>query len=220
MFVLRYEKKDGTSEEFPLEKLPVIVGRLEGAGIRIADPSVSREHIRLFMRDEKLHLADLNSSNGTRVNGKKVTMSEVMAGDDIRLGTADLRLVCEAEELVRPVEQEAPPAPAEKTKPSVKPAMETGKPKTVPSPEMGDIKIKQDILQFHKKDPRKGRSFLFDDFAQYGGLIRLLIGILLIAVVVAVFFLSQWLGETMTPDGMGLDDEVRPADEWAAPEEE
>jgi hypothetical protein len=86
MLVLKLEKKDGTFQEMTLQKLPAVLGRLGRSDIRIEDASVSREHARLFESGGRLFIADLNSSNGTFVNDRRVTRSEVETGDRIRLG--------------------------------------------------------------------------------------------------------------------------------------
>lgn len=64
-----------------------IVGRGVGCRIRFNDPSVSREHLRFRLEDGKLTVEDLGSSNGTLVNGQKISgRRPVRNGDVIRLG--------------------------------------------------------------------------------------------------------------------------------------
>jgi len=92
MLIVKREKKDGTIEELAIEALPAVLGRLGRSDVRIDDASVSREHARLFESEGRLFIADLNSSNGTFVNNKRVTRSEVKPGDTIRLGRAALDL--------------------------------------------------------------------------------------------------------------------------------
>jgi hypothetical protein len=92
MLILKLEKKDGTIEELAVRELPAVLGRLGRSNVRIDDASVSREHARLFESAGKVYIADLNSSNGTFVNNKRVTRSEVSPGDAIRLGRAKLSL--------------------------------------------------------------------------------------------------------------------------------
>ncbi|MBI4882076.1 MAG: FHA domain-containing protein [Planctomycetes bacterium] len=69
----------------------VIVGRMAGRGLQIDDPTVSREHARIFCRDGLYQVADLNSSNGTYVNGERVTRCTLANGDILRLGSVELR---------------------------------------------------------------------------------------------------------------------------------
>ena len=52
--------------------------------------SVSRRHARLSFRDGHWVLRDLDSTNGTRVNGQRVIRCRLEPGDRLRLGSAEL----------------------------------------------------------------------------------------------------------------------------------
>ena len=65
---------------------------LTGLRVVFCDDTVSRHHARLELRDGRWHLVDLDSSNGTIVNGRRVHDAEVRAGDRVRLGAADFTL--------------------------------------------------------------------------------------------------------------------------------
>lgn len=69
----------------------VVLGRQPARGLTVNDPTVSREHARIFKRGAEFQVADLNSSNGTFVNGVRVTRSALRPGDTLRLGSVDLR---------------------------------------------------------------------------------------------------------------------------------
>ncbi len=67
------------------------VGRSRRCDIAIDDPSVSRKHVFLTFHEGKIHLQDLGSSNGTFVNGERVTTdAELYDGDALRLGDAEV----------------------------------------------------------------------------------------------------------------------------------
>ena len=69
--------------------LPATVGRSADADVLILDPEVSRRHALFDAEGSVVFLSDLGSSNGTFLNGKKVTQAvEVRAGDRIDVGTA------------------------------------------------------------------------------------------------------------------------------------
>ena len=69
--------------------LPATVGRSAEADVLILDPEVSRRHALFDAEGNVIFLTDLGSSNGTFLNGKKVTQAiEVRAGDQIDVGTA------------------------------------------------------------------------------------------------------------------------------------
>ncbi len=73
---------------------PMIMGRSRGAGLRLLDEGVSREHARLDRAGGDLVIHDLDSSNGTFVNGERVDRHVLSEGDRIQLGRhAILKLV-------------------------------------------------------------------------------------------------------------------------------
>lgn len=83
---------DGRGEAIELAGDSVIVGRQTTRGVQIEHPTVSREHARFFVRDGVWQIADLNSSNGTFVNGARVTKATLKPGDLVKLGSIELRL--------------------------------------------------------------------------------------------------------------------------------
>ena len=77
------------SAMFRLERDVVTLGRDGANDIVIADPQVSRYHLRLLQRDNEYHLEDLGSTNGTRVNGTVATgIAPLENGDTLFLGDA------------------------------------------------------------------------------------------------------------------------------------
>ena len=83
----------------------VSIGRAEDNVIRIDDPSVSGHHAQLHQVGETFHLQDLESTNGTRVNGEVMTSAALRFGDRIRFGKVEARFEGETAEV-------APPLPA------------------------------------------------------------------------------------------------------------
>lgn len=70
---------------------PVItIGRLDDNALQIEDPSVSSRHAQLTLQpDGNYQLRDLNSTNGTRVNGNGVTEAQLHPGDRLRFGKVE-----------------------------------------------------------------------------------------------------------------------------------
>ncbi|PKB66488.1 MAG: hypothetical protein BZY81_07035 [SAR202 cluster bacterium Io17-Chloro-G4] len=66
------------------------VGRSPDNDIVIDDPTVSRRHARITFDGNQFNIEDLNSSSGTRVNGKSVTRGEGIAGANIKLGNTEI----------------------------------------------------------------------------------------------------------------------------------
>lgn len=64
----------------------VRVGRAEGNDLIVADPRVSRQHAVIEQDGQGWVVIDLNSTNGTWVNGARVQRSPLRAGDDLAFG--------------------------------------------------------------------------------------------------------------------------------------
>ena len=69
---------------------PVTIGREEGNSIQLNDDRVSRFHLKIQEDCEKLVLTDLESTNGTKVNGEDIQLRILRHGDMISLGRSVL----------------------------------------------------------------------------------------------------------------------------------
>ncbi len=78
---------DGAEMVMLLPDLPVTVGREAPSDVRIADPTLSREHARFTLTDGRIVVADLDSTNGTSIAGKRVEEAEIKLGDEVLLGS-------------------------------------------------------------------------------------------------------------------------------------
>jgi pSer/pThr/pTyr-binding forkhead associated (FHA) protein len=93
---VRFRLKNSEEKSFfPLTGLIKQVGRSMECDIVVADPGVSRLHARLDKSEEDWVLVDLESRNGTLVNGEKIREIKLQPGDVIQLGGASF--VFEAE---------------------------------------------------------------------------------------------------------------------------
>lgn len=78
---------------FPLDKPDVTLGRGDDRDVRLSeDTSISRRHARLVAGPAGVEMVDEGSSNGTFVNGSRITRSSVKIGDEIRFGDSVFRL--------------------------------------------------------------------------------------------------------------------------------
>ena len=68
----------------------LLLGRHGECDVVLEHLSVSRRHARLSFRDGRWVLRDLDSTNGTRVNGRRVGRCRLEPGDRVRLGSAEL----------------------------------------------------------------------------------------------------------------------------------
>ena len=73
----------------------LVVGRGHKAQIVIEDDTVSSNHARLQMNSagDRLTISDLGSSNGTYLNGSRITTAQAQLGDVIRFGTTEFKLM-------------------------------------------------------------------------------------------------------------------------------
>ena len=65
---------------------PVTIGREEGNSIQLNDERISRYHLKLQCDNDRIVVTDLESTNGTKVNGEDVQVRIIRAGDMISLG--------------------------------------------------------------------------------------------------------------------------------------
>lgn len=74
-----------------VEAEPVVIGRLPECSIVLNDPNVSRRHAEVRRRGTEVVVVDLQSTNGTRVNGAPVRERPLADGDEIMVGTTAIR---------------------------------------------------------------------------------------------------------------------------------
>jgi hypothetical protein len=76
-----------TFEDLPT---PVTIGREEGNSIQLNDERVSRFHLKIQEDHDKVVLTDLESTNGTKVNGEEIQLRILRYGDLIAVGRSIL----------------------------------------------------------------------------------------------------------------------------------
>jgi pSer/pThr/pTyr-binding forkhead associated (FHA) protein len=76
---------------------PVTIGREEGNVLRLNDERVSRFHAKIQFDNGEIILTDLESTNGTRVNGNVVQIRRLRAGDRVGIGRSLLLFGSDAE---------------------------------------------------------------------------------------------------------------------------
>jgi hypothetical protein len=68
------------------------IGRSEENAFPIADPSVSSHHCEVLLRDQEVVVRDLNSTNGTYIDGVETKESVIKSAQILRLGQIEMRL--------------------------------------------------------------------------------------------------------------------------------
>lgn len=71
---------------FRLENYPMVVGRRDSCDIVLPDESVSRRHVRFEPQKGGWVVTDLDSSNGTFVNGVRIRTTALSPGDTVKIG--------------------------------------------------------------------------------------------------------------------------------------
>jgi pSer/pThr/pTyr-binding forkhead associated (FHA) protein len=71
---------------FEISEPETLIGRSASSHLRVADDSISREHAVVLLEGERYVLEDLQSTNGTRVNGKRIRSAPLENGDEIQIG--------------------------------------------------------------------------------------------------------------------------------------
>lgn len=88
--VLIIHEGEKAGQRWTIKEPELIIGRGSECGLVLPERQVSREHVRIFHEDGAYYLEDLDSKNGTWVNGKQVKGSVVPLrdGDEIQIALA------------------------------------------------------------------------------------------------------------------------------------
>ncbi len=198
-------------ETFAVDSDNVVLGRAPARGLKIVDGTISREHARLFLRDGAWNVADLNSSNGTFVNGARVSRAAIKAGDVLMLGSVELRF----EEDATTTGDAGPPAPAEGEitlenaeslfETTIAPARAAAAPLASPPPRAPARPVSEKPLLSRaasSSTKSSGKtSVLRADLSQYGFLPRLLLVLVALALAYGAFTFVSRVTEDAVPDG-------------------
>lgn len=84
----RLVSNDGRT--YPLSVGSTVIGRGDQANLRLPDVGISRRHARIDFNGGQVVLTDLGSTNGTSVNGQRVSAVALNPGDMVQLGTTTL----------------------------------------------------------------------------------------------------------------------------------
>src|SRR5687768_9478066 len=82
MFTIIIQEKGGEQRRMVFNKPEVTIGRVQGNDIVLPKGNVSKRHSRIVLKDGKFIIVDLKSTNGTYVNGRKITSPLVLKETD------------------------------------------------------------------------------------------------------------------------------------------
>ena len=89
--------EEGGPREHELADGPLTCGRGSAADITLKDEQTSREHCRFEFEDGEWYVADLGSSNGTHIDGKRIERQRLTDGAVIRIGNTNMSFAADVE---------------------------------------------------------------------------------------------------------------------------
>jgi pSer/pThr/pTyr-binding forkhead associated (FHA) protein len=117
-------KKDGSRKTFSLRDDNTIIGRHDDCDLRIPLKDVSRKHCQISRNNESIKIRDLDSRNGTFINGKRINEeTTAKAGDYITISplTFLLQINGEPKKIIPPNWDKPAPKEQKKEPPKKKP---------------------------------------------------------------------------------------------------
>lgn len=78
--------------EVPVDRDWLVIGRGRGADVVLAEPTISRAHAAIGYEGDSFFVQDLDSTNGTLVNGNREGKAILKDGDEIQMGKLVLRI--------------------------------------------------------------------------------------------------------------------------------
>ena len=83
-----------TGKEIPVTKKRFLIGRAEQCNLRPKSDAISRNHCAILVKEQGVLIRDLNSRNGTYINGEKISEDvELGTGDHLQLGKLEFEIV-------------------------------------------------------------------------------------------------------------------------------
>lgn len=118
-YILKFISGKYQGGEFALEmNQELIIGRSSELEMVLIEDMVSRHHAKISTSEDEIFIEDLGSTNGTFVNGEKITRSKLKDGDRILIGTSIIKLVYEESDASVPP---AIPKPIKESQSGVRP---------------------------------------------------------------------------------------------------
>jgi pSer/pThr/pTyr-binding forkhead associated (FHA) protein len=112
--VILNQNMAGRTHELNVDR--TTIGRVEDNTFQIADQSVSSHHCEVLLQGTDVLIRDLNSTNGSFINGEKISENVLKPGQTLRLGQVELKLEAEGVSTTgaSPAPSTPPSAPAKK----------------------------------------------------------------------------------------------------------
>ena len=93
MFAIVISEKGGAERRESFDQAEISIGRVQGNDVVLPKGNVSKRHARLLYRDGRFIVTDLNSTNGTYVNRRRISQATIIReGDRVYVGDFVLRI--------------------------------------------------------------------------------------------------------------------------------
>lgn len=89
-YILVFEE-DGVEQRREVHEEELVAGRSPDCGLVLSQAGISRRHCRFLLKGDDVFVEDLNSKNGTRVNGVYIKNSRLASGDEILIAEFPVR---------------------------------------------------------------------------------------------------------------------------------
>jgi pSer/pThr/pTyr-binding forkhead associated (FHA) protein len=165
----------GRSYELKVDK--TTIGRVDDNTFPIAESSVSSHHCEILLRGSEIVVRDLNSTNGTFINGDRITGEAVLKpGQILRLGQIELRLEADGAAAPSPASSPSAPAPASPAAPKKGPDNTVVVPRGVSLTdlEQGSRGFDTSGKGFTKKNNKANKVFL---------IVAIVVGVIIVGLV-------------------------------------
>jgi len=80
------QPSDGPARVHQISAEQTLIGRSMHSDIKLTDTGISREHAAITREGQVYMLEDLQSTNGTRLNDKRIRSAELKSDDEIQIG--------------------------------------------------------------------------------------------------------------------------------------
>lgn len=161
------------------------VGRVSDNTFEIPDSSVSSHHAEILLRGNSVVIKDLNSTNGSFINGEKITEAELKPGQILKLGTIEMRLEGAEGQSTPAAPPGKPSAPGQAPRPK----------QTLDQTRIIPQGVNPDELQGTGGPPQLGSTTGFEKKSDRGNKIFLIlvviVGLILVGALLWVLFKSQ-----------------------------
>ena len=155
---------EGENEGVEIKLTPpreLYIGRSEESDIFLGEKKISRKHSMITVSEDGISISDLESTNGTFVNSKKISEMELKNGDKIKVGSSVIEVQIQSKGAASadaPTGSKAKEKSTPKIPPKKEPVKEKSTPKAPPPKEVEEES--DELLEIDQKDDPEGTAYV------------------------------------------------------------